>query len=296
VDQYWLRIGDVCESDTLVKNSEMNDWLYIIWSTQVNESRQPDYTQLASKVGTCPLTAKLYFFNEATNTWDDMVTAWPAYTTNNNFIATSSDSPTPSAATFDVHFTNPTTAPAIKPFIEWVVKITLEDERADNTCANDLQACTENQAYLEWSFTLQLRDRCADDTITLDTQISSFEYVIASGDSPTKNIAYTQLYGASPYDCDIEAEIFYYDGVTHYDWVKENSVNSMLAWIEAFDTDVGTWHIDTSDRATYGIQTDWNMKTRLYLPDSLMNADQTSIFDTFQVSLKDPCADNQLSM
>ena len=97
------------------------------------ESRQPDYTQLASKVGSCPLTAKLFFWNEASNDWDDMTSIWPGYTTDNNFVATSSDSPDPSAATFDIHFTDPTTAPAVKPFIEWTVKITLEDERADNS-------------------------------------------------------------------------------------------------------------------------------------------------------------------
>ena len=32
-DQYWLRIGHVCEHDTLTKNKEFADWLYIIWST-----------------------------------------------------------------------------------------------------------------------------------------------------------------------------------------------------------------------------------------------------------------------
>ena len=102
-DQYWLRIGDVCEHDTLTKNSDFDDWLYIIWSTQTVESKQPDYTQLASKVGTCPLTAKLYFFDEANNIWDDMTTLWPTYTTNNDFVDTSSDDP-PTAATFAIHF------------------------------------------------------------------------------------------------------------------------------------------------------------------------------------------------
>ena len=244
VDQYVLRIGDVCELDTLTKNSEFADWTYIIWSTQVVESRQPDYTQLASKVGTCPLTAKLFFWNELNNDWDDMTSAWPGYTTQNDFVATSSDSPDPSAATFDIHFTDPTTTPAVKPFIEWTVKITLEDERADNS---------NNQAYLEWTFNLQLRDRCADDTITMDTQIGSFEYVITSGDSPQKAIGYTQLYGASPYDCDIEADIEWYDSTLNYAWVKENTVDNELAWIEAFDTDIGQFHVDTADRAAYGI-------------------------------------------
>jgi hypothetical protein len=41
--------------------------------------------------------------------------------------------------------------------------------------------------------------------------------------------------------------------VLNYDWVKENTVDSVLAWIEAFDTDKGQFHVDTSDRTTYGI-------------------------------------------
>lgn len=32
-DQFYLRIGDVCEHDTLTKNAEFADWTYIIWST-----------------------------------------------------------------------------------------------------------------------------------------------------------------------------------------------------------------------------------------------------------------------
>ena len=38
-DQFVLRIGDICELDTLTKNSEFEDWTYIIWSTQEVESR-----------------------------------------------------------------------------------------------------------------------------------------------------------------------------------------------------------------------------------------------------------------
>ena len=87
----------------------------------------------------------------------------------------------------------------------------------------------------------------------MDTQIGSFEYEITSGDSPQKAIGYTQLYGTSPYNCDIEADIEWYDGALSHEWVKENTVDNALGWIEAFDTDVGQFHVDTSDRATYGI-------------------------------------------
>ena len=124
-DQYWLRIGDVCEHDTLTKNSEFADWLFDIFSTRNADSKQPDYTQLASKVGTCPLTAKLYFHNDSNNDWDEMTTLWPTYTTHNDFIATSTDDP-PTAGTFKIHFIDPETYPAVKPFKEWpFVKITL---------------------------------------------------------------------------------------------------------------------------------------------------------------------------
>ena len=71
----------------------------------------------------------------------------------------------------------------MKPFVEWYVKITLEDERAENV---------DNNAYLEYFFTLQLRDRCADDTLTLTTEIANFNYTL--GGSTPVTLAYTQTY------------------------------------------------------------------------------------------------------
>lgn len=177
--------------------------------------------------GTCPLTAKLYFWNEGTQVWDDSATAWSGYTASNNFITTNSNPTagvTSDSGTMSVHFQSPTTAPAVKPFLDILVKITLEDERADNDCSATVNqqgpntACTLNQAKLEWQFTLQLRDRCADDTITLDTQINSITYEIESGDSPTYAIGYTQLYGPSPYNCDLEHNMYLWDDVVLLDW------------------------------------------------------------------------------
>ena len=98
-----VRIGDVCRYDVLTKVSEFDSWTYIIWSTQVTESRQPEYTQL--KAGTCPLDAKFYLFNTVTNEWDDYTTLWPTYggALTNGFVATSNDNP-PTAATLTTHF------------------------------------------------------------------------------------------------------------------------------------------------------------------------------------------------
>ena len=171
------------------------------------------------------------------------------------------------------HFQDPEDTPAVKPYIEWIAKITLTDSRSVN---NDTYP-----AYLEWTFTFQLRDRCADDTITLDTEIDSFNYTIASGALPSTGdfrMAYTQLYGGTPYDCDIEATLEYLDSDLVYDWVDDTAL-STLAWISSFDTDIGAFVVDTSDRATYGIETQWSLKITLSLPDSIMDDDDISITD-----------------
>ena len=153
-DEFFLRIGHVCEHDTLTKNAEFADWTYIIWSTQVLEMRQPSYTQLNSKEGVCTLTAKLYLWNEGTQVWDDWASNWSGYTSNNNFVTTSVNSPSPTAAQLTIHYTDPTvttnpSGTSLKPFKDYNFKITLEDENADNTCSSTIyqqqqQPCTLN--------------------------------------------------------------------------------------------------------------------------------------------------------
>ena len=100
-------------------------------------------------------------------------------------------------------------------------------------------------------------------------------------DTPaTKAIAYTQLYGAAPYSCNIDATLEYLDKDLVYDWVADNS-RSSLTWMASFDTDIGAFTVDTSDRATYGIETHWSIKITLNLPDSIMDDDLISITDQF---------------
>lgn len=63
------------------------------------------------------------------------------------------------------------------------------------------------------------------------------------------------------------------------------------------NSDTGAFHIDTSDRATWGIETNWKLKARLYLPDSIVTDEtQRLIEDQFMVKLKDKCADNNISL
>ena len=131
--------------DTLSKNNEFADWTYMIFSSQTLEARIPDYTQAAGKAGVCPLTAKIYFFNEQTNSWGtDFSSTWTSYGGSNSFVGTSNVDP-PTAGTLTVDFQDVTTHPVQKPYTEWYVKITIEDERAENK---------DNNAYLEYFLTL----------------------------------------------------------------------------------------------------------------------------------------------
>ena len=69
-----------------------------------------------------------------------------------------------------------------------------------------------------------------------------------------------------------------------------------LAWVSGFDSNHGTFSVDTSDRSKYGIESEWNMRVTLNLPDSLMSDDEVTISSQFAVYLKDACADNELSI
>ena len=69
-----------------------------------------------------------------------------------------------------------------------------------------------------------------------------------------------------------------------------------LAWISGFDSNHGTFSVVTSDRSKYGIESEWNMRVTLNLPDSLMSDDEVTIISQFAVYLKDACADNELSI
>ena len=287
-DQYVIRIGDVCRYDTLTKNSEFADWTYVIWSTQTSETLIPDYTQSNTA---CPLVATLLLFNEVTNTWVDSASAWNGYGGSNAFIAGSTSSVTSNVAQMTIDFQDPTSSPAAKPYVEWYAKITLEDQRSENS--------DTYPASLEWYFTLQLRDRCADDTLTLNAEIQSFNYTIDSGTlddgGSDFGIDYTQLYAFtdSDYQCQIDATIEYWDSETYLSWVYDSTE---LAWVNGFDSNHGTFSVVTTDRSKYGIETEWNMRVTLNLPDSLMDDDEVTITDQFTVYLKDACADNELSI
>ena len=142
-DQYVIRIGDVCRYDTLAKTSEFDDWTYVIWNTQTSETLIPGYTQSNSA---CPLVATLELLDEDTNTWIDSASAWNGYGGSNAFITGSTSSVTANVGQMTIDFQDPTTTPAAKPYVEWSAKITLEDQRSENS---DIYP-----AYLEWYFTL----------------------------------------------------------------------------------------------------------------------------------------------
>ena len=122
--------------------------------------------------------------------------------------------------------------------------------------------------------------------------ISAFLYIAQVTDF---GIDYTQLYAFtdSDYQCQIDATIEYWDSETYLSWVYDSTE---LAWVNGFDSNHGTFSVVTTDRSKYGIETEWNMRVTLNLPDSLMDDDEVTITDQFTVYLKDACADNELSI
>ena len=133
----------------------------------------------------------MYFWNDDTNEWDDYTSTWGTYDTSspslsNSFTATDTSNDPPTAGTWVIHFTDPEDPLSLKPYKDYVVKITLLIEKAANT---------DDNAYAEWEMNLQLRDRCADDTIHTITGISDFEFIIDTTSpyaaSSTKEIVHT---------------------------------------------------------------------------------------------------------
>ena len=120
----------MCQDDVLTKTSEVDDWTYIIHSGSTAVTRSSPYTQTASKIGVCPLTATLEFLDDLTNTFIDQ-SAW----SNSAFDTTSGD------------LTVLYTVPPTKPFEEHFVRIVVKDLRS----VSDI-------ATVSWTFTLQLRD------------------------------------------------------------------------------------------------------------------------------------------
>ena len=235
----------------------MDDWIYVIHSGSTAETRNPTYSQTKA-AGVCPLNAKLEFFNDATNTWDDN-SAWA-----NSAFDTATGA-------FTVLYTTPPT----KPFVEYFVKITIVDSQSVTSIAT-----------LEWTFTLQLRDQCADDTITLDAQISPFPYVISSGNSATKTPTITHLYTA----CAIQYDLYYFDDSEDI-WIKDNTATTLD--FTTFSTTTGDLVVNTAD-PKYSIQTIFSLKIVVTIPDSISSADLIEVEDRFKVTIKDACADNTL--
>ena len=192
----------------------------------------------------------------------------------------------------------PTDIGSIGPEWSKYTKITILSPNAENT---------DNNAYLEYFFTLTLRDRCADDTIIFDTgatnegKISSFNYttyavanLVPSSDA--YGIGYTQLYPesnvAQGYICNTVATVSYWDGDVFYEWDDDRTND--FPWMNAFDTYNSEFTVSTTDRTTWGLESEWHMKITVTLPRS----DQTdnTVEEQFVVFLKDVCADNHLSI
>jgi len=96
--------------------------------------------------------------------------------------------------------------------------------------------------------------------------------------------------------------MYYWDDQTDtssLDWLEQADASpwTNVGFITTMNSDNGAFVIDTSNRATWGIETNHKLKARLYLPDSIVTDEsQRLIEDQFMVKLKDKCADNKLSI
>ena len=257
-----MKIGDVCRNDTLTKTEEIEDWTYYVGSGL--EQREALYTQSKE---ICDLTTKLYLFDATAGAWVDATAEPPTWGLGSNFDAN----------VFSLELTDPAVYPAAQPYAVYPAKITVTDERA------------LADGHLEFEFTLEIRDICADDTISLVSGIDSFNYTLDDVASELKAISYDQLYS----DCSVAAAIYYKDSSGA--WVEDTNLD-FLDWIDALDANDGSFTAKSGDIGTWGIETHLELKVELSLPGSAMAADLTSIESEFEVYLKDPCADNMLSI
>lgn len=63
-----LTPSETCIWDSISKTAEIPNWIYLVGQATVGVSRSPSFTRAIS---TCPLTQKLYFYDDLTRSWQD---------------------------------------------------------------------------------------------------------------------------------------------------------------------------------------------------------------------------------
>ena len=171
----------------------------------------------------------------------------------------------------------PSIAP-YQPFKDFLIKVEAADELgAGNT--------------VDSQFTLQLRDDCADDTLTATGDIVSFTYVMGATAVTTPST--TQVTNSKGAACTFNSALEFYDsGTTTWSAASVGTPPFVTALPGTFDT-----YLDGIDANSIAYRPSTSITGRIIynLPDSIMTAAQTTITDTFTITIEDECLNDQLT-
>ena len=127
IEYYIVRLtpSGTCIWNTMAKTAEMSNWPYIVSNANTGLSRTPSFTRT---VASCKVYQKLYFLNEATQTWVDYAanTALYPFATFADGLNTADTN----IGQLTVQATRALVIPSVsswKPTKTYKVKITLED-------------------------------------------------------------------------------------------------------------------------------------------------------------------------
>lgn len=117
-----------CLSNTLTKNAEVPSWEYIVSSSSLSSSKSPSFTRLVSN---CKVHQKLYFFDDASNTWIDYAADNTKYPFVSSFVNGENTANTDIGKLTIVATRSTVNSSFWKPSKMYRVKITLNDPLAN---------------------------------------------------------------------------------------------------------------------------------------------------------------------
>lgn len=162
-DQFTLEIINVCVSNVLTQGTPLPDATYVI--TTATSTYTPTFTTTQA-VGTCPLMAELFFYDETLNDWvANNPTDYP--------LVNSFDPATGSLAIFTTSYARYDPHTYLVTGTVLKTRIVISDPNSD----------AEGNQIVE-EFDLTVKNRCADNTLTLTTEQVHYDYILDNALSP----------------------------------------------------------------------------------------------------------------
>jgi len=247
----------------------MPHWRYTVSNTNTAVNASPSFTRTVSN---CKVYQKLYFLNDATQTWVDYAanTALYPFATFADGLNTADTN----IGQLTVQATRALVIPSVswKPTKTYKVKITLDDPDA-----NHLQLLT-------YTFDLELRDICADNALTKTSDLTQVTTHIIEDpvDTVLTPLWTMSVAAAAGEGCISVANMSWLNTFTNvYTIDNDGTGNTMHAFVKTFSTVNGQLAISTNDIAKYSISKLFVMKIALNLPESIST--QNNIEFPFQV-------------